>query len=121
MSRKEIEELASNYCNFDCYNDAHTDKDRYAYNLLEHTELSKEAKAVLDKAKDITRKTFEFREMFNDEHPEYQINNWDCGWYQIKAMIKAYMPAELDAFNKLFKALSDKMRPMVYELGFLKS
>lgn len=75
----------------------------------------------MDKAIELTKSTFKYRQLFDMEHPEYQIKNWDCGWYQIKAMIKAYLPAELDAFNKLFKALSDKMRPMVYELGFLKS
>ena len=42
------------------------------------------------------------------------------GWYQIKGMLKEYFPNELKEFNELYKALADKMRPMVYELGFLK-
>lgn len=53
-------------------------------------------------------------------HPEYQIMNWDCGWYQIKALAKEYGKNQLDEFNVLYKALADKMRPMVFALGFLK-
>ena len=82
--------------------------------------MTPEAQAVLDKACDIVRKTFKYRELFNEEHPEYQINNWDCGWYQIKALAKEYAKEDLEEFKKLYKTLADKMRPMVYELGFLK-
>ena len=46
--------------------------------------------------------------------------NWDCGWYQIKALAKEYGKNQLDEFNALYKTLADKMRPMVFDLGFLK-
>jgi len=29
----------------------------------------------------------QFRALFDQEHPEYQILNWDCGWYQIKGLL----------------------------------
>ena len=120
MSKSEIESLANKYNNDDCYNDAHTSSERFVYNKLQTITLSPEAQAVLDKASDIVRNTFKYRELFNQEHPEYQINNWDCGWYQIKALCKEYMPEELNKFKEVYKKLADKMRPMVYELGFLK-
>ena len=120
MSKSEIESLANEYNNDDCYNDAHTSPDRFVYKKLQEITLTPEAQAVLDKACDIVRKTFKYRELFNEEHPEYQINNWDCGWYQIKALAKEYAKEDLEEFKKLYKALADKMRPMVYELGFLK-
>ncbi len=120
MSKSEIESLANKYNNDDCYNDAHTSSERFVYNKLQTITLSPEAKAVLDKASDIVRNTFKYRELFNQEHPEYQINNWDCGWYQIKALCKEFMPEELNKFKEVYKKLADKMRPMVYELGFLK-
>ena len=82
--------------------------------------MSTEAKAVLDKAKELVIKTFEYREMFYQQYPEYQILNWDCGWYQIKGLLKEYFPDDLVEFGELFKKLSNKMRPCVYELGFLK-
>ena len=40
--------------------------------------------------------------------------------YQIKALCKEYMPELLKEFKEVYKVLADKMRPMVYELGFLK-
>lgn len=120
MSKDEMSELANENCNDECYNDANASADRYVYGYLNTIELSKEAEDVLNKAKEIVRKTFKSRNIFNEEHPEYQINNWDCGWYQIKALAKDYTPDDLKEFNELYKKLSDKMRPMVYTLGFLK-
>ena len=120
MSKGEIMELANEYHLDFTYNDAKVSSERFVYNKLQGLELSAEAKAVLDKAIELTKKSFKVRELFNDEHPEYQILNWDCGWYQIKGILKEFFPEDLKEFGELFKALADKMRPMVYELGFLK-
>lgn len=120
MSKNDIMQLANDY-GFDfTFNDANVSNERYVYTKLQGIELSQEAKAVLNMAIDLVNASFKYREMFYEEHPEYQIMNWDCGWYQIKGMLKEYMPNALKEFNELFKALGDKMRPMVYELGFLK-
>lgn len=120
MSKDDIMQLANDY-GFDfTFNDANVSNERYVYTKLQGIELSQEAKAVLNMAIDLVNASFKYREMFDEEHPEYQIMNWDCGWYQIKGMLKEYMPNALKEFNELFKALGDKMRPMVYELGFLK-
>lgn len=120
MSKNDIMELANDY-GFDfTFNDANVSNERYVYTKLQGIELSEEAKAVLDNAIELTKASFKYREMFDEEHPEYQIMNWDCGWYQIKGMLKEYMPEALKEFNERYKKLADKMRPMVYELGFLK-
>ena len=120
MSKAELEELANTYNNDDCYSDVHTSEDRFIYKKLQEITLTPEAQTVLDKACEIVRNTFKYRELFNEEHPEYQINNWDCGWYQIKALAKEFAKDDLNEFKELYKKLADKMRPMVYELGFLK-
>ena len=120
MSKEEILQLASDNQFDECYNDARTAKDRFVYQKLQTITLSPEAQAVLDKANEIVRETFKFRELFDGSHPEYQIMNWDCGWYQIKALAKEFGKNQLDEFNALYKALADKMRPLVYILGFLK-
>ena len=120
MSKSEIESLALKYNNDYCLNDAHSSSERFVYAKLQDISLSPEAQAVLDKANDIVIKTFKYRTQFNKEHPEYQINNWDCGFYQIKKLCKEYMPELLKEFKEVYKVLADKMRPMVYELGFLK-
>ena len=120
MSKEEIMSLA-NENGFDfTYNDAKVSNERYVYTKLQGVELSAEAKAVLDKAIELTKKSFKYRELFNEEHPEYQILVWDASYYQLKAMWKEFMPNEYKEFTELFKKLADKMRPMVYELGFLK-
>ena len=120
LSNKEIENLSNTNGFTQTYNDARTSKERYVYNKLQTITLSPEAQDVLDKASDIVRNTFKYRELFNQEHPEYQIMNWDCGWYQIKALAKEYAKSDYEEFVKLFKELENKMRPMVYTLGFLK-
>ena len=120
MPKDDIMDLADSSDNTDCYNDANTSEDRYVYKHLKTIKLSKEAQAVLDKATEIVRKTFPYRTLFDEAHPEYQINNWDCGWYQIKALAKEYMPEDFEQFKVLYKQLADKMRPVVYEVGFLK-
>ena len=81
--------------------------------------LSPDAQAVLDKATELVKSSFKYRKQFNQEHPEYHINTWDAGWYQIKGMLKQYDPEGLKQFNELYKQLEDRMRPLVYELGFL--
>ncbi len=120
MPKQTIEDLANTNGFTQTYNDARTSKERYVYEKLQSITLSPEAQKVLDKANEIVRNTFKYRELFDSEHPEYQIMNWDCGWYQIKALAKEYAKSDYEEFVKLYKALKSKMRPMVYTLGFLK-
>ena len=122
MSKQEMLDLAEKYNNDYTYEDALNSEERFVYLKLQDIkdDLSLEAKAVLDKAIDLVKSSFQYRESFNESHPEYQINNWDAGWYQIKALLKEFMPNELKTFRTLHKQLGDKIRQQVYELGFLK-
>lgn len=120
MSREEMMSLANENRNDVCYQDANVSTDRYVYNLLQNITLSNESQLVLDKACVLVRKTFKYRMMFDEDNENYQINNWDCGWYQIKTLAKEYAKDDFEEFKTLYKKLSDKMRPMVYELGFLR-
>ena len=122
MSKQEMLDLAEKYNNDYTYEDALNSEERFVYLKLQEIkdDLSQEAKAVLDKATELVKSSFQYREMFNESHPEYQINNWDCGFYQIKALLKEFMPNELKTFRTLHKQLGDKIRQQVYELGFLK-
>ena len=103
------------------YNDclAHAKSERFVYEKLQTVSMSEDAKFVLDYATAILIETFKHREEFNRNHPEYHINTWDAGWYQIKALAKEYIPEQLKAFNEIYKKFEDRMRPLVYELGFL--
>lgn len=122
MSKDEMLSLSNDFDNEEMYEDCLNSEERYVYTWLQehYSELSPLAKEVLEMACDLVRKSMKYRQMFNDENEEYQMNNWDCGWYQIKAMLKQYMPNELKAFNDLYKAFAEQLKPMVYELGFLK-
>ena len=64
---------------------------------------------------------FKCRELFEMEKPEYQCGKvFDAGWYQVRAILKQYMPDELKQFGELYKKLSEKLLPQVYNLGFLR-
>lgn len=122
MSKDEMKALANEYHNNDVYSDADTDSDRYVYKYIqEHKdEFSPDALAILNTACELVKKSFKLRDLYNQEHPEIQINHWDAGWYQIKQMLKEYMPDDLKEFRKNFKAFESRLRPLVYELGFLR-
>ena len=120
MSREEIMNLADENDNEECYEDAATSKERFVYEYLKNVTLSPEAQAVLDAANKLVVDSFQWRQDFAADYPEYQINNWDCGYYQLKGLWSVYLKDEFNQFRDLFNALANKMRPMVYELGFLK-
>ena len=122
MSKDEILNLANekNYSNL--YNDARTDSDRYVYKLLFGEEriydkLSPDAKLVLDKATELVRKSMSMREIFATD--ENHLKSWDSGYAQLKLLWKEYYEDDFKEFRKLYKNLEDRMRPLVYELGFL--
>jgi hypothetical protein len=122
MSKENMLDLSNEIDNEDMYNDCSASEERFVYTWLKehYSELSDKAKEVLEMAKELVSKSMKYRQVFDEENEEYQINNWDCGFYQIKAMLKQYMPNELKAFNELYKSFAEQLRPMVYELGFLK-
>ena len=138
MSKDEMKALANEYHNNDVYSDADTDSERshsalsershsalserYVYKYIqEHKDkFSPDALAVLNTACELVKKSFKLRDLYNQEHPEIQVNHWDAGWYQIKQMLKAFMPDDLKEFRKNFKTFESRLRPLVYELGFLR-
>ena len=122
MSKEEMLNLSNENNYSDLYNDARTDSDRYVYKLLFGEEriydkLSPDAKLVLDKATELVIKSMQMREIFaNDEN---HLKSWDSGYAQLKLIWKEHYVDEFKEFRKLYKNLEDRMRPLVYELGFL--
>jgi hypothetical protein len=122
MSKNEMMELADQNNYTELYNDARTDSDRYVHNLLFgepniYEQLSPDAKLVLDKATELVRLSMNMRSHFADDHNH--LNSWDAGYAQLKLVWKEYFPEEFKEFRLLYKNLEDRMRPLVYELGFL--
>jgi hypothetical protein len=122
MSKEEMANLANNNNYTELYNDARTDSDRYVYNLLfgeqrVYDQLSDEAKDVLDCGTNLVRLSFGMRRNFADD--TNHLNSWDAGYAQLKLLWKEYYPEQFKEFRAKYKVLEEKMRPMVYELGFL--
>ena len=90
---------------------------------IKNLKFSSEAKAVLKEAKEL------WKEYFNQEFPRsikenLKLNRADVGWYQVRNALKenekeAGVPVSFSAFENAYKTLADKLRPKVYEYGFL--
>jgi hypothetical protein len=122
MSKEEMMELANNSNYNELYSDVRTDNNRYVHNLLFgeeniYEQLSPDAKLVLDKATELVRMSMTTRSHFADDNNH--LNSWDAGYAQLKLVWKEYFPEEFKEFRQLYKNLEDRMRPLVYELGFL--
>jgi hypothetical protein len=83
--------------------------------------FSPEARAVLDEGRKLFQR-FHATSFPNKIRQEYKLNRADAGWYQVRRALEAYGDSEITDFGP-FKAayatLTEKLRPMVYELGFL--
>ena len=122
ISKEEMTNLANNGNYPELYNDARTDSDRYVHDLLFgedgiYNQLSDEAKDVLDSASNLVRLSFGMRRNFADD--TNHLNSWDAGYAQLKLLWKEYYPEQFKEFRNKYKVLEEKMRPLVYELGFL--
>jgi hypothetical protein len=96
----------------------------FMVDYLKDITLSKEAKAVMDAGLDIWRAYFagDFERKIRTE---FKLNRPDVGWYQIRKALEAAStdtanPFDFSTFKDAYDALSEKLRPMVYELGFLR-
>lgn len=90
---------------------------------MQGMELSPEAQAVLDEGRKLFQR-FHATQFPNKIREEFKLNRADAGWYQIRRSLEAYGDIELtdfDPFKSAYAALTEKLRPMVYELGFLPS
>jgi hypothetical protein len=88
--------------------------------------FSVEAKNVLDAGKELWKAYFaqiDIREV----RDELKLNRPDVGWYQVRKALQArnknddFTPVSFDSFEKAYQNLTEKLRPQVYELGFLRA
>jgi len=58
---------------------------------------------------------------------EFKLNRPDVGWYQIRNALKKrnesgdYPPVDFTELETAYKALTAKIQPQVFELGFLRA
>lgn len=99
-------------------------QDRFVYTEIERIKseditFSKEALDLLSFANQLVENSFKYRKFMHNEREEYHLHSWDCGWAQLKLVYKEYMKEYMKQFLELRKLLADKLRPKVYEFGFL--
>lgn len=133
LSKEHMLKLAEDNSYDELYRDAkHNGNNRYVHNMLfvktnsvlhendVYNKLSPDAKAVLDMATALVDKSISIRQLVSQQHPEYHLDAWDAGYAQLKLVWKDYFKDDFKAFRDAYKVLEDRMRPLVYTLGFLK-
>ena len=87
--------------------------------------LSPEAQAVLDAGRTLWRTYFAHTDA-RSVRDEYKLNRPDVGWYQIRNALKARSesgdtaPVNFVPFEQAYQALTEKLQPQVFSLGFLR-
>lgn len=84
-------------------------------------EFSTEAQAVLDEGRKLWQRyhSIVFPRKIRDD---LKLSRPDVGWYQLRKALEAYGDTEFTDFGPYkaaYASLSSKLRPQVYELGFL--
>lgn len=86
---------------------------------------SAEATAVLDTGRLLWQAYFAHTDV-RTVRDEFKLNRADVSWYQVRKALEARnasgdtLPVDFLPFENAYKTLSDKLRPMVFELGFLR-
>ena len=90
---------------------------------LSKLELSPEAEAVLDEGRKLWRK-FHATNFERKIRDEFKLNRPDVGWYQIRRALEANednQAVDFEPFKEAYAALGAKLRPQVFEYGFLRA
>ncbi len=88
-------------------------------------EFSKEAIAVLDAGRVLWQAYFTHTDV-RAVRDELKLNRPDVGWYQVRKALQArnasgdFPPVTFKQLEVAYKTLTEKLQPMVYELGFLR-
>ena len=89
------------------------------------TNMSGEAEDVINKYKNLLIALEPFRKEFMKNHSGLQLQRWDASYLQYKGtkkigfFAKEYAKKEYDEFISAYKKLGDKIRPGIYDFGFL--
>lgn len=123
LSKKQMIDLAEEHGFYELSIDASMDssigEERYLHTLLQNTILSPKAQEILDMGTKLLIDSFKFRQEFHEKHPEYHLSSWDCGWAQLKILLKEYLPKETKEFRIKYQDFRKYLEPITYELGFL--
>ncbi len=92
---------------------------------LSNKKLSDEAKSVLEEGLKLWKEYFSITDV-HSVREELKLNRPDVGWYQVRKALQArnesgdFPVVSFKSFEDSYRILTEKLRPKVYELGFLK-
>jgi hypothetical protein len=92
---------------------------------LADKKLSPAAQAVLDAGRTLWQAYFAHTDV-RTVRDEFKLNRPDVGWYQVRNALKARnasgdtAPVNFAPFEQAYQALTEKLRPQVFSLGFLR-
>lgn len=69
---------------------------------------------------ELLKVSFKYRNLANEDHPEWHVNNWDAGFYQVFKLINEYKIEGFDEFKNSYNDLERKIENRVYELKMLQ-
>jgi hypothetical protein len=95
-------------------------RDRYLADYLRDKPLSTESRAVLESAR--TLYEYFFQKSASVPWPQFKIQRWDVGLYQIRRSLEASDKGGdlLQSLSVAVNKLGMKLRPQISELGFLQ-
>jgi len=93
---------------------------------LSNKNLSKEATTVLDAGKTLWQAYFAHTDV-RAVREEFKLNRPDVGWYQVRKALEKrnasgdFPPVSFKSFEEAYQTLTDKLKPQVFDYGFLKT
>lgn len=100
------------------------DTDRHSSYAM-FNQLSAEAIAVLDASRNLWKAYFAHTDV-RTVRDQYKLNRPDVGWHQIRNALAERnksgdtAPVNFKPFEVAYEALTQKLRPQVFSLGFLR-
>ena len=97
----------------------------FMVNELSDKKLSIEATHLMEEGKKLWEAYYKETDV-RSVRDELKLNRVDIGWYQLRKALQArnesgdFMPISFKSFESAYTVLTEKLRPLVYELGFLK-
>lgn len=111
FKKEHISQVLNNHASMEIFDDFNGSSDRHVAKLLWDNnifdDLPQIAKTILE----------EYKTIYLNRILEMEDSTWDVGYIQIRKKF----PNDFTRFDNLIKELEEVMKPMVYELGFLKS
>ena len=98
----------------------------FMVSYMKDKNYSKEALLVLERGKEIWKTYFAMNFSYSIRE-KFKLGRGDVGWYQIRHALKTLSetgeyvtPFSFASFEEAYAILTEKLKPQVYELGFLK-